>query len=104
MIFSSGLLGVSIQTMRVFVLIALSKSLRIGQIDIGEIEIGRATPDLVEQSKRAAVKIVADDDVRTAVEQLKHGRHRGEAGRKGKTARAAFQDRRCIFRKRAGSD
>src|SRR6266581_4602723 len=35
----------------------------IGQIDIGEIEISGATTDLLEESIRAAVKIVADDNV-----------------------------------------
>ena len=42
---------------------------RVGQIEIGEIEIGGAPPDFFEQSKRAAVKIVAHDDVRAAIEQ-----------------------------------
>ena len=66
---------------------------RVGQIDVGKIKIRRASPNAVEQSKGAAVKIVTGDDMRAAVEQLEHRRHRRQAGCKGEPARPAFQIR-----------
>ena len=51
----------------------------IGQIDIGEIEIGRATPDLFEKTKCAAVKIVANDNMGAAIERIECGCRRGES-------------------------
>ena len=89
--FRSGLLGVSTQTMRVFGFIAVSTDFRIGHVDEGEIEIGGASPHAFEKPEGAAVKIVAHDDVRTAVEPIERRRHRRESGGKGPAARAAFE-------------
>ena len=77
---------------------------RVGQIDVGKIKVRRAAPHSIEQSKRAAVKIVARDDMRAAVEQLQHGRHR-QPGRMRMRIRACrFPNRQCTFRRRAGWD
>src|SRR5260370_42094322 len=57
---------------------------RIGEIDISEVEIRRATSDFLEKPERAAIEIVADDDVRTTIEQVKGGGHRGQSRGKGK--------------------
>ena len=43
------------------------------------------------KAEGAAVKIVAHNDVRAAVERLERGRHRRQTGSKGPAARAAFQ-------------
>ena len=64
---------------------------RIRQIDISKIEIRGATPNFFEKTKCAAVKIVADDDVRSAFEQIERGRHGRQTRRECKAARAAFQ-------------
>ena len=64
---------------------------RVGQIDVGKIEVRRASPHSIEQTECAAIKIVTRDDMRAAVEQLEHCRHRSEAGCKGEAARPAFQ-------------
>src|SRR2546430_16757508 len=54
---------------------------RVGKIDISEFETGRLLSDFVKKSKRAAIEIVADDDVRTALEQIENRRHCRESGR-----------------------
>ena len=64
---------------------------RIGHVDEREIEIGRTPPDAFEQTKGSAIKIVADNDVRTAVDQLKNRRHRRKTGGESPAARATFQ-------------
>ena len=64
---------------------------RVSEIDEGEIEIGGAAPDFFEKPECSAVKIVACDNVRTAVEGIKRGRHGREPGGKGPAARTAFQ-------------
>ena len=60
-------------------------------IDEGEIEIGGAAAHSFEKPECSAVKIVARDNVRAAVEGIKRGRHRREPGGKSPAARAAFQ-------------
>src|SRR5205807_4883265 len=55
---------------------------RVGKIDISEIETGGAPANFFEKPKCPAVKVIANDDMRTAVEQIERGRHRGESGRK----------------------
>ena len=69
----------------------------VGQIDIAKIKIRRASPHSIEQSERAAVKIVTGDDMRTAFEQLQHGRHTSEPRCKRESARAAFQIGNALF-------
>ena len=64
---------------------------RIREIDISEIEIGRSAADFFEQTKCSAIKIVANDDVRTAVDELERGGHGGETGSECKTPRSAFE-------------
>ena len=63
----------------------------IGQIDVAKIKIRRATAHFVEQPECAAVKIVTHNDMRSAFQQFKHGRHCGEAGRESEPSRPAFQ-------------
>ena len=70
---------------------------RVGQIDVGKIEVRRAAPHSIEQSKGAAVKIVTGDDMRAAIEQLEHRRHRSEPGCKGEPARPALQISNALF-------
>ena len=45
----------------------------------------------LEQAEGAAVDVVARDDVRAGVEQLEHGRDRGQAGGEREGLRAAFE-------------
>src|SRR4030095_6524274 len=47
---------------------------RVGQIDIGKLETGGLFSNFVEQTECAAVKIVADDNMRTAFKQIERGR------------------------------
>ena len=63
----------------------------VGKIDIREIEIRGATPDFFEKSKRSAIKIVADDNMRTAFEQIERGGHGGESGSESKATCATFE-------------
>src|SRR5205814_8643931 len=51
----------------------------IGQIDIGEIEIGGATPHLSDKTKCAAVKIVAHDNMGADIERIESGCRCGES-------------------------
>src|ERR1700730_18063045 len=61
------------------------------EIDISKLKPRRLFPNFVEQTERPAVKIIADDNMRIALEQFENCRHRSEAGRKSKAARATFQ-------------
>src|SRR6266404_1618139 len=70
---------------------------RIGEIDISKVEIRGATSDFLEKSERAAIEIVADDDVRTTIEQVKRGGHRGQSRGKGKATRPAFEVSDAFF-------
>ena len=74
----------------------------VGKIDISKIEIRGATPDFFEQTKRAAIEIIADDNVRSAFEQIERGRHGGESGSKGKTAGAALEIGNAFFVSKPG--
>ena len=65
--------------------------LRVGKIDIGKIETGRTSSNFVEKTKCTAVKIVARDDVRAAVDQFERSRHCGEPRCEREPARAALQ-------------
>ena len=70
---------------------------RVSQIDIGKIKIRRAAPHSIKQPKRAAVKVIARDDMRATFEQLEHCRHRSQTGCKGEPARSAFQIGNALF-------
>src|SRR5436309_13117903 len=39
---------------------------RIGEIDVGKVEVGGARPDFLEKSERVTIQILTDDLVRTA--------------------------------------
>src|SRR5207302_3799992 len=62
------------------------ESVCVRQIDKGEIEISGTATHLFEKAERSAVKIVAHDNVRTAVDCVEGGGHRGEAGCTRETA------------------
>ena len=68
-----------------------SQRLGIGKVRIGRFDAGRLPAHHVEQPPRAAVDVVADNDVRVLVEAVEHGRGRSHAGREGETGGAAFE-------------
>src|SRR6266478_6548449 len=78
-------------------LYCVCEPVRIGEIDISEVEIRRATADFFEKPERAAIEIVADDDVRTTIEQVERGGHRGQSRGKGKATRSAFEVSDAFF-------
>ena len=80
---SSGLVGVSTHTIRVSGRSAASRFVGIGQVDEAEAVAGAARAHALEQPEGAAVQVVAGDDVRAGVEQLEHGRDRGQPGGEG---------------------
>ena len=88
---SSGLLGVSTQTMRVFGLIARSRSFASVMSIKVKSRLAERRRTFSNKPEGAAVKIVAHDDMRAAVDHLERGRHRGETGSEGQPARSAFE-------------
>ncbi len=89
--FSSGLVGVSIQSMRVFGPIAAAAAFGSERSDESEIQTRRAAAHALEQAERAAVEVVHRDDVVAGVEQLEQRRGRRHARREGEAARAALE-------------
>ena len=77
--------------MRVFGLIARSRSFASVKSTYVKSEICRAPAHAVEQPECAAIQIVTRDDMRPAVEHFEHCRDRGEPGCKREAARPAFQ-------------
>src|SRR5262245_47704409 len=64
---------------------------RIAHVDEGEVQIGGAAADFFEKPISAAIKVIAYEDMRTAVDRLKRGGHRSEPGGERPTARATLQ-------------
>ena len=56
---------------------------RVRGVGVGEVEAARAGEDLVEESVRSAVEVVAGDDVVARREQAHHRGRRGEPGGEG---------------------
>ena len=77
---------------------------RIAHVDEGEIEIRGATAHPLEEAERAAVKIIAHEHVRAAVERVERSRHRRESRGKSPAARAALQVSDATLVRAAASD
>ena len=97
---SIGLVGVSMNRYLVFGVIAGSISSRLRRVDVGEVEPELA-PHALEQPERAAVGVVADDEVVARLEPGQDGvdgRHaRGEGERRG----AGFDGREVALERHA---
>ena len=77
---------------------------RVGRVDIGEIEPGRAPAHAFEEAVGSAVEIVAHDDVRTMVEQLEHRGDGRQSRGEGEAGLPVFQSRPRSVRRRIASD
>ena len=64
---------------------------RIGEIDVAEGQPCALPAYLVHQAERAAIEVIARDDVRTGLNQFQNGSNGGHAGGKGEALRAAFE-------------
>src|SRR5882724_487656 len=73
----------------------------IGEIDVSKVEVCGATPDFFEESERAAVEIITDDHMRTAIEQIERCGHGSKTRGKGKAARTAFEVSDAFFVRKA---
>src|SRR5439155_20294802 len=70
---------------------------RVGKIDVSKLKIRWTAAHSLDQSECAAIEIVTRNDVRAALEQLKHCSHRGETGCECETACPAFQIGDALF-------
>jgi hypothetical protein len=70
---------------------------RVGQIDIGKIEVCGTPAHSIEKPEGAAVQVIARNNMRAALEQLQHRRHRRQTGREREPARSAFQIGDALF-------
>ena len=64
---------------------------RIGHVDEAHAQARRALAHVLEQPVRAAVEVVAGDDMCARVERIEDGRHPGQPRREGETAGTAFE-------------
>jgi hypothetical protein len=65
--------------------------IRVGEIEIADLDSHRALAHPLEQTARAAVEVVDRDDMGTLVEAFERRRNRREAGRKSERDAAAFE-------------
>ena len=101
---SSGLVGVSIQiSLRLRPDRRLAPPARFDEVDIGDVEPGRAAAHALEQPPRAAVEVVGGDDVGAAVEQRRAPSRSRQARRRRRSRPRRPRGRRCSARRPCGS-
>ena len=74
----------------------------VGEIEIADLEAGRALAHALEQAPRAAVEIVDRDDMGAVVEAFERGRDRGQPGGEGERRAAAFEIGDAALERHAG--
>ena len=100
---SSGLVGVSTQSIFVSGRIAASTAARSVKSTKLDLQAGRALAHPLEQPERAAIDVVGGDDMGAGVEQFEHGGDRRQARGEGEGRRCRFRGRRRRARRRSAS-